>query len=582
MNQSTPGRLRTVRTVLGAAALAAALWWLVGVVEGPAVAQAWAGLQAAPFLLGAALCAYAAAFALRSVAWTTMQPALSRGQAWAAIHVSLLGNHVLPLRLGEVLRVTSVLRRTNLAPRSVIASVVTLRLGDVLALLAVAVIATPVALVAIVGGPGAIVIAVLLIAAFAVSCWWLVRNRSADGVRVPGPVVVGATVVAWLLEAAVLFTVGQLAGLSVSPGQAAGVTAITVFAQIVAVTPGGFGTYEAAGTAALVALGFGAPEAFAVVLLTHGVKTAYALAVGGIALFAPAPGYWGRWRLPRSITPAATTPTATPATPATQAAVGAVGAVGATEGRSAQSSSGDAAVVVFLPAHNEEDVIASVIGRIPDRVHGHRVEVLVIDDGSTDESASRAAGAGAEVISLPSNEGLGAAVRRGLALATEREALAGVYLDADGEYPPEQIPDVVGPVLSGDADYVIGSRFAGTIETMLPHRRLGNLTLTRWLRWTARRPDITDGQSGFRAFSPAALRSAEVVHDYNYAQVLTLDLLGKGFVYAEVPIRYQFRTTGKSFISLGRYLRMVIPAVHRELNNSTPSEQLKPSPSGAQ
>jgi hypothetical protein len=57
-----------------------------------------------------------------------------------------------------------------------------------------------------------------------------------------------------------------------------------------------------------------------------------------------------------------------------------------------------------------------------------------------------------------------------------------------------------------------------------------------------------------------------VIHDYNYAQVLTLDLLGKGFRYGEVPISYAFRTSGTSFIRLGAYLRRVLPAVHRELN----------------
>ncbi|MGB3829302.1 MAG: glycosyltransferase family 2 protein, partial [Ornithinimicrobium sp.] len=229
----------------------------------------------------------------------------------------------------------------------------------------------------------------------------------------------------------------------------------------------------------------------------------------------------------------------------------------------------EAPIVVFLPAHNEEAVIASVIARIPQQVHGHRVEILVIDDGSDDATAECAARAGADVVPLDHNQGLGAAVRRGLAEAAARHPVAGVYLDADGEYPPEEIPQVVAPVLRGEADYVIGSRFTGQIETMLPHRRLGNIVLTRWLRWTARRSDLSDGQSGFRAFAPVALARAEVVHDYNYAQVLTLDLLGKGFVYGEVPISYTFRTTGSSFVTLGRYLRKVIPAVHRELNASS-------------
>jgi hypothetical protein len=102
---------------------------------------------------------------------------------------------------------------------------------------------------------------------------------------------------------------------------------------------------------------------------------------------------------------------------------------------------------------------------------------------------------------------------------------------------------------------------------MLARRRLGNQVLTGCVRWLARRRDITDGQSGYRAFSPRAAADAEIVHDYNYAQVLTLDLLGKGYVYAEVPITYAFRTTGASFIRLGRYLRLVVPAVYRELNS---------------
>jgi hypothetical protein len=104
---------------------------------------------------------------------------------------------------------------------------------------------------------------------------------------------------------------------------------------------------------------------------------------------------------------------------------------------------------------------------------------------------------------------------------------------------------------------------------MRPHRRLGNLVLTGALRWSARAP-ITDGQSGYRALSREAGAAAEIAHDYNYAQVLTLDLLGKGFRYAEVPITYRFRESGRSFVRLGRYLVQVVPAVWRVLNPSAP------------
>ena len=88
--------------------------------------------------------------------------------------------------------------------------------------------------------------------------------------------------------------------------------------------------------------------------------------------------------------------------------------------------------------------------------------------------------------------------------------------------------------------------------------------LTVALRVIAREP-ITDGQSGYRALSARAAAEARIAHDYNYAQVLTLDLLGRGYRYAEVPITYSFREGGRSFVRLGRYLRAVGPAVWRTL-----------------
>jgi glycosyltransferase involved in cell wall biosynthesis len=221
-------------------------------------------------------------------------------------------------------------------------------------------------------------------------------------------------------------------------------------------------------------------------------------------------------------------------------------------------------VVVFLPAHDEEATVADVVARVPRLVLGRRVECLVVDDGSGDRTAELAARAGATVLSSPVNRGLGAAVRQGLAAAGERGAAAVAFCDADREYDPAELERLVAPILEGRADYVVGSRFAGEIRRMLPRRRLGNLALTGLLRFVARAP-IGDGQSGFRALSGAAAADAEIAHDYNYAQVLTLDLLAKGYRYLEVPIGDQFRTTGRSFVRPWSYLRKVVPAVRREL-----------------
>jgi uncharacterized membrane protein YbhN (UPF0104 family) len=529
--------LRHARRWAGVAVLAVALVYLARVVDAAELRAALAAVGRRPAALLGALVLYAGAFALRSWAWRRVLPDLPYGQSWAALHVSLLGNHVLPFRLGEALRVTSVLRRTDLPAAPVAASAVALRSADLLAVLALAAVGAP-AVAGAFGVWGWALAAVLVLAGLAAVAWLVRLRRSGAAVRLPGAGVAAAATAAWLLEAAVMGAAASAAGIALTYPQAVAVTAVTIAAQTVAVTPGGIGGYEAAATAALVGLGFGAGPALAAALVAHAAKTAYSLVVGGVALLAPAPGYFGRFRLARSRPPR---PPRAPVAP-------------------------DAPVVAVLPVHDEEATVGSVVAGLPSVVAGRPVRVIVVDDGSTDASAARARAAGATVVAQPGNLGLGAAVRRALAEATALRPACVVYLDADGEYDPAELGVLAAPVLAGTADYVVGSRFAGGPRRMRAHRTLGNRTLTTWVRWTTRRRDLTDGQSGYRAFSPEAAAAAEIVHDYNYAQVLTLDLLAKGHRYTEVPITYAHRTTGTSFIKLGTYLRKVLPAVHRELN----------------
>jgi glycosyltransferase involved in cell wall biosynthesis len=223
-------------------------------------------------------------------------------------------------------------------------------------------------------------------------------------------------------------------------------------------------------------------------------------------------------------------------------------------------------IAVVVPAKDEGRTIGALLDGISAiAVPDHDLHAIVVDDGSTDDTAAIARGRGATVVVHPENRGLGAAVRTGLRAAVASDAVAVAYLDADLEYSPGDIPKLLGPILSGRADYVLGSRFLGGVRGMRLYRRLGNYAFTALLV-ALTRTKMTDGQTGMRAFSREAADRAEIVHDYNYAQVLTLDLLRKGFRLEEVPIRYKVREHGESFIRWS-YPARVLPAIWRELRS---------------
>ena len=229
----------------------------------------------------------------------------------------------------------------------------------------------------------------------------------------------------------------------------------------------------------------------------------------------------------------------------------------------AESAKASKPVAVIVPAHNEAENLPGTLARMPTG-QMDAMRIIVVDDGSTDGTAEVARKHGADlVVRHSSNRGLGAALRTGLATAREMDARAAVYIDADGEYSPSQIPDLLKPIDTGEADYVLGSRYLGSRKRQPALRLIANLIFTGLLCLASGRR-ITDGQTGFRAFSRRALECAEIIHDYNYAQVLTLDLLKKGMRMREVPISYSYRTRGKSFISV-EYLWRVPAAMVRQL-----------------
>jgi hypothetical protein len=236
--------------------------------------------------------------------------------------------------------------------------------------------------------------------------------------------------------------------------------------------------------------------------------------------------------------------------------------------RAGRSPAAAGRCLAILPACDEEGAIACVLAGLPRRACGMAVDMLVVDDGSRDATAHVAREHGARVIAHGRSRGLGAAVRTGLELARDEGYDAAVYLDADGEYDPADFETVLDPVARGRADYVTGSRFLGAPRTgMSWHRTLANRA-TSSLLGTLLHTVVSDGQTGYRAFSPRALAAARIRHDYNYAQVLTLSLWGAGIDAVELPVSYRRRTSGRSFVSYPEYLARVAPAVWREWRTS--------------
>jgi uncharacterized membrane protein YbhN (UPF0104 family) len=290
------GRVGLIRAAVWAAGVATVVLGgvlVVRYVDREALHSAWVEMQGDPVGLGAAMVAYVAAFVARGVIWQRVLPGLSLGHAVSGIHVTLLGNHLLPLRLGEPLRAASVAARAGVPLGSAIASTVTMRAADILGVAVLGLILGPGILMALVGPWGLGIMTVGALAAGIAGAWWLRRRYGGrtglERIRMPGPAVAIGALAAWVLESAVMWQSARWVGWPISPAEAIVATAITVGAQVVALAPAGFGTFEAAGTAALVAVGMPAGRALAVTLTVHAVTTVYSIAAGAVALVLPSP-----------------------------------------------------------------------------------------------------------------------------------------------------------------------------------------------------------------------------------------------------------------------------------------------------
>jgi glycosyltransferase involved in cell wall biosynthesis len=213
-----------------------------------------------------------------------------------------------------------------------------------------------------------------------------------------------------------------------------------------------------------------------------------------------------------------------------------------------------AKILVIIPAHNEEDNIVHTIKEIKEKAS--YVDILVVNDGSTDRTSEIAMNNdGVTVANLPFNMGIGAAVQTGFKIASEEGYGIAIQIDADGQHNPSYIPKLCEPILRGDADIVIGSRYKEKSEYRTSRVRLSGIKFFSWLTSLIIKQKITDTTSGLRALNKDvySLFSEEYPTDFPDAEAIIL--LGyRGFRISEIPIEMRNRSGGISFFSIPKLL----------------------------
>src|SRR5579871_461573 len=207
--------------------------------------------------------------------------------------------------------------------------------------------------------------------------------------------------------------------------------------------------------------------------------------------------------------------------------------------------------VAIVPAYNEAQNIARLLFEL--RRVDSGLEVIVVSDGSTDETSEVARSIGADVVQLPFNLGIGGAVQTGFKLAAARGYELAVRLDGDGQHDPSQLAALVAPIVSGEADLAIGSRFLsqGGFRSSAA-RRIGIRILARVVSVIGHQP-LTDTTSGFQALNRKAIAifAADLPRDYPEVEGLVM-ALRHGLRIKEVPVTMRERLHGRSSIgSLG-------------------------------
>ena len=221
---------------------------------------------------------------------------------------------------------------------------------------------------------------------------------------------------------------------------------------------------------------------------------------------------------------------------------------------------------IVIPAYNEEQTIASVLEEIQKLELDLDTEIVVVDDGSTDRTVEVARKfSKTKIIRHKRNQGKGAAIRTGIQHA-KGEII--VLQDADLEYFPKDIPDLVKPIIEKKADVVFGSRFIGKMDGMSVSHLLGNKVLTYLTRILFRVP-LTDIETGYKVFSREVVDCLDLVSGgFEIEPEIVTKTLQGNYRLIEIPIHYRYRKKGESKISWRDGIKSLIYLVKAKIGKT--------------
>jgi len=238
-----------------------------------------------------------------------------------------------------------------------------------------------------------------------------------------------------------------------------------------------------------------------------------------------------------------------------------------------RSAQGDTAIkiLVIVPAYNEQKSLPSVILDLRDSVLV--ADILVVDDGSLDATARIASELGVNVLKLPFNLGIGGAMQAGYHYAQRRGYDIAVQFDGDGQHLALEVKKLLQPVVAGNADIAIGSRFLGQGDYKPSFSRKAGIKVFSTILSCILGTRVTDTTSGFRAANRRVIEFFSRTYPDDYPEVESLVLLHKaGMRIAEVPVQMRERTSGQSSITALRsvyYMVKVLLAVFIDLLKKT-------------